>query len=809
MGYTAGEGRTHETLRERALRGASGLALAIALAAGCGSAARAADALAADASATATPAVAGTEVGEVIVHARLKEEAITQAPVVVTAVTGDALTEAGITDMTSLENLVPNIKIAPGFLLDTFNIRGIGTANANSGFEQQVGLFIDGAYYGNGHWVNGAYIDLSDVEVVEGPQGVHLGKNTIAGAVLINTKNPGDRLEGYIKGGYEFNAAERYVEAAIGGPITDTFGARLVARYSKMDGWANNYVTGQADPGIRDAFARLTLVWKPTPNFDANVKLSLDNVASNGPESLTNLLDCGGPNNTPGPYLLPEAEPGGGLGSCKRDFTISNANLLPQGGGIPRTNSMYYVPSYTMTTNLRWRQSFGELTSTTAWNKYRLKSWGNSGISTYADGVGAIPGENNNANETWSEELRYQTQFKFPVNFLLGLWYQHTDFKVYEAFGLVAPFLNGVSLSPLVPSTGPVWDTQADSISQPGESKAFFGEVQWNITPTLELDAGARASLEKKWWAHTQLFDSPFGLTAFGLTPPGSVLSGRNTTHNVSPSATLTWRPNRDFTAFASFKTGFLGGGFSTTGDVGATQTIGQFSFGPEKVIGGEAGVKFFLDDRRIQLNIDTYYYQYTALQLNTFNPTTISFYVQNAGKVIDTGVELNGVWKVGGGFTLSGEFTYNDAYYAQFVGACLATVPAYNPSGPPNQVCGPTGQNFAGSETDNAPKWSGRVAAQYTREFPGDWVLHTGAGLDFTDKYLVAQFPIQPGFVKVDAQVSIEHGHWVAAVIGQNLTNELICTEAAGRPLAADISELQCVIDRGRQVKLEATYRF
>jgi hypothetical protein len=100
-------------------------------------------------------------------------------------------------------------------------------------------------------------------------------------------------------------------------------------------------------------------------------------------------------------------------------------------------------------------------------------------------------------------------------------------------------------------------------------------------------------------------------------------------------------------------------------------------------------------------------------------------------------------------------------------------------------------------------------VAVQYQREFPGDWVMHAGAGLDFTDSYLVAQFPIQPGYVKVDAQLSVDHGHWTAALIGQNLTNEEICTEAAGRPLAADISELQCVIDRGRQVKLEATYRF
>ena len=754
--------------------------------------------------------VTGGAGDEIIVRARLRNETVSRAPLVVTAVAGAALAQAGVTDLTSLENLVPNVKITPGFLLDSMNIRGIGTASTNSGFEQQVGLFIDGAYYGNGHWVNGAYVDLDTVEIDEGPQGVHLGKNTIAGAIQITTKDPGDHFEAYVKGGYELNAAERYGEVMVSGPITDTLGARLVVRASQMDGWARNYITGQENPGLRDDYARLTFVWKPSKDFDANVKFSADNAASNGPESLGNLIGCGGPNNTPGPYILPQVglDPSGGFGSCQRVYSVSNANLLESGGGLTQTTSMLYVPAYTMTANIHWRQSFGELTSTTAWNKYTLKSWGNSGITTFADGTGAIPGINNNANETWSEELRYQTKFNLPVNFLLGLWYQHTDFKVFEAFGLVSPFLNGVNAATGA-FTGAVWDTQADSIDQPGESKAVFGEVQWKPIPTVEIDVGARESIETKSWTHDQLFVSPFGLTAFGITPVGSILSGSRTDHNFSPAVTISWRPNDDFTAFASFKTGFLGGGFSTTGDVSVGQGISQFSFGPEKVRGGEAGVKFFLANRTIQINLDGYYYRYVDLQLNTFNPTTISFYVQNAGKVFDRGVELSGRWKMGGGFTFDGQLTYNDAYYAEFLGACLATVPAYNPAGPPNQVCGPNGQNFAGTETDNAPKWVGRVALQYQHEYPGDFTLHSGVGVDFSDKYLVAQFPIQPGYAKVDAQLSIGHGHWNAAVMGLNLTNEVICVAAAGRPLGADISEIQCALDRGRQFRFEATYRY
>jgi len=397
------------------------------------------------------------------------------------------------------------------------------------------------------------------------------------------------------------------------------------------------------------------------------------------------------------------------------------------------------------------------------------------------------------------------------VNLLAGLWYQHTDFEVFQDNGLVSAALNGVSLSPSVPSTGPVWDTNRPLVKQPGESKAVFGEIQWTVVPTVELDVGVRASLEKKWWTLDQLFTSPFGQTAFGIYPAGTILHNSNTTHNVSPAATISWRPTDDLMTYASFKTGFLSGGFSDTGPYFADLGAAQYAFGAEKVVGGESGAKFFLYDRSVQINLDGYYYQYTGLQVNTFDPKTLSFHVQNAGKVISRGVEINGRWNVGGGITLAGEFTYNDSYYAQFIGSCLPNIPGYNPDGGPGQVCGPTGQNFAGTETDGAPKWSGRVSAQYTHAYAGDdWVLHTGAGVDFSARYLFAQLPVQPdAFAKLDAQVSLDHGPWTLALIGLNLTNLFQCFQVAGRTLAADISELQCGVDRGRQIRAEATYHF
>ena len=100
-------------------------------------------------------------------------------------------------------------------------------------------------------------------------------------------------------------------------------------------------------------------------------------------------------------------------------------------------------------------------------------------------------------------------------------------------------------------------------------------------------------------------------------------------------------------------------------------------------------------------------------------------------------------------------------------------------------------------------------MATDYTHKFDSGWVLRAGTGLSFTGRYLVTQYPIQPGFVKVDAQVAVDRGPWTAFLVGQNLNNQFDCTSSSGRPVAVDPSELQCVVERGREVRLELTRRF
>ena len=751
----------------------------------------------------------------IVTQARMRSEVVTETPVVLRALSGGILDSKGVTDLSGLRDLLPNVHVYPNYLTPVIYIRGIGSNGQDAGLEQQVGLFIDNVNYGAGHWVSGAYVDLDNLAVLEGPQGVYLGKNTIAGGIQIKTKDPGDEFEAYLKAGNEFEAQDLYLEGMISSPINDSLGVRLAARTSNMEGWANNVVTRERTPEQRDRFVRATIVWLPAENVEANLKLTYNDYEDNGSvASRMTLLGCG-PSNQPGLTALapgffiwpgfafgtPDATVSGGSANCGRNFDFSNA-LLPKNRQKPFAN----ITGKSITFNLKWYTGYGDFTSTSSWNDFVMDNLLVVGGTTFEDGTGAIPAIENSANETWSQEFRFQSRFdSSAVNFLAGVYFQNTDLKLKQAFALVPGLVNGNFVE------SERWSTVNHSGS-PGDSKAVFGEIQWKPFDTLAVDFGARYSIENKDFYWVNDFVAPIFTGAF--EPCCEPLLGSQSNRDFSPQVIVSWMPDDDFMFFAAYKTGFLAGGFRGTGVRAANQSVSDFEFGSEEVKGGELGAKFYLADRQAQINASVFYYRYTDLQVTTYNPETTAFSIQNAGVSINSGAQIDGVWNLVSGWTLSGNVSFLDSYYDEFLGACLPITPELCTVKVPGTGLG-TGvpqafqQDFSGDATDNAPRWSGRAALDYVHYFDNKMVLHMGAGINFFEKYRVNQFPIQPSHNKVNANISIGDGQWSLALIGVNLTNEFTCGQAAGRTLATVSSEFFCFVDRGRQVKMEAKYQF
>ena len=134
----------------------------------------------------------------VCVTARRRTERAQDVPISLTAVSGDTLEANGISDVLKLNQLVPSLQILSFNPRNTsITIRGLGAniAIVNDGIEPGVGVYVDGVLYARPAEAIFDMPDIASVEVLRGPQGTLYGKNSVAGAVNINTLTPGSTFE--------------------------------------------------------------------------------------------------------------------------------------------------------------------------------------------------------------------------------------------------------------------------------------------------------------------------------------------------------------------------------------------------------------------------------------------------------------------------------------------------------------------------------------------------------------------------------------------------------------------------------------
>ena len=129
--------------------------------------------LAADAEGAATPgAAAETRLEEVVVTAQRREENLQRAAVAVTAISGNAIQDRGVTRLSDLTQLVPALKIESGAGPYTgVSLRGVATAAVNSFADPAIAVNLDGIYLPRPTSPQGLFYDIERVEVLKGPQG--------------------------------------------------------------------------------------------------------------------------------------------------------------------------------------------------------------------------------------------------------------------------------------------------------------------------------------------------------------------------------------------------------------------------------------------------------------------------------------------------------------------------------------------------------------------------------------------------------------------------------------------------------------
>ena len=255
--------------------------------------------------------------------------------------------------------------------------------------------------------------------------------------------------------------------------------------------------------------------------------------------------------------------------------------------------------------------------------------------------------------------------------------------------------------------------------STDGKTLSAFGQFTWDITSQLELAGGVRYTEEEKdSWLTNSWVHPPLSGTV--LAPEGKMFTDKFKDDNLSPEATLTWRPTEDLTAYVGYRTGYKSGGFGiSTNLTPANITVDSIRFDSEEIEGFEGGVKARLLDGRLVITGDVYTYDYTDLQVTSFNPATTSFIISNAASATIKGAEIGLTAKPLDWLTVNAGIAYNEArfddYLAQFWKQVLPNL-TLNP-----QAVLRKGRRLAAAFRKNSPVMARTIAA-FTEKRPPRW---------------------------------------------------------------------------------------
>ena len=483
------------------------------------------------------PLIAQPMLEEVVVTARKKAESLMEAPLSVTAVSGMAMNEMGISNLIQLSTQIPSLTLGTGAQVSNIYIRGIGSG-VNRGFDQSVGLYIDGVYQSRSKQFTQSMVDLQQVEVLRGPQSILFGKNTIAGAIKVETANPdvGEEFNGSITLDYEPDQETARGTLVLSGGLTDNLAARLALRYQETDGYVDNQFRGADEINSDDTLARLTLFWEPSDAVDITTKLAYVDSSGEGMNRVNTVADptllntFGQPGNSLGltsvaGAIAAFAYPGyqESSGSAEYDSWVGNRAWYPNGTDESE------VESFQGSIAVNWEvgdYTLSSLSAYTDWDEELLHDVdfhpGNVAGNLEADDI-----------EQFSQELRLASNFDGRFNFMLGLYYEDQDGTIGTGETVVDGSLGGVfgalpanALSPSLPpgltlgdiGINSIWNGQLlAQLGIPGfegleiinsgyytqqdidnETFSAFAQVEIDLTDTITLELGGRYSDDSK-----------------------------------------------------------------------------------------------------------------------------------------------------------------------------------------------------------------------------------------------------------------------------------------------------------------------
>lgn len=546
---------------------------------------------------------AEVQLEEIVVTARQRAERIEDVPVTVQAFTATEIQAAGIerpSDFIALTPGVAQVQTAEAGDLQVV-IRGINTGRDA---EPNFALVIDGVLQTNPNALNQELNSVSQIEVLKGPQGALYGRNAVAGAMIITTRQPGESAEFDIGGGYGTDNSYK-ANVYVGGPIGDLARASFSAYTRSTDGqWENDRVpcddcvdffeeTGVStrfifdvgDSGTLDFKAKYSEIDSGAINFNASLALQEAALGSGfGP-----LWED--PNDHEFVYInnvIPQNEQSNINLSLKGDFDVGVGTLTAVAAYNEQEN--YFLTDGTSAAfflyslNPVCQQSNDLQPNSPLPPPFGPYLPSNGFVTTFFPPYGPTTCDGYQyqvRDQTDSSlELRLTSPGDQAFRWVAGLYVADIQRDVVVSQGSdnsINGFGRDFIKRPLVTTGEPnptdlLYDDTFDS-----QVYAGFGQLAYDVTDNVEVAVAVRYDREERDVDNNVPRIAPqtpgfFGSSAFinpayDADPTLTEIPSRSATFSqFQPKLSINWNVTDDFSLFTSYGYGFRSGGFNSTG---------------------------------------------------------------------------------------------------------------------------------------------------------------------------------------------------------------------------------------------------
>ncbi|MDC1513865.1 TonB-dependent receptor [Porticoccaceae bacterium] len=655
---------------------------------------------------------------EIIVTAEKREASMQDVPITISAFTGDRLEQSGVTETLDLEMVTPGLSFSTDTRAGQVFIRGVGsTTLSGPGADPSASTYIDGVYQGR---FVGSLVDILDVERVEvlkGPQGTLYGRNSTGGAIKYISKAPGRDFGGSIKtkvGNYDLRSISVMLDTPL---IQDKLLLRSTLLKKDRDGYTE-IINSTSDKGNdRDdlAAARFTLQYLPTDDVDVVLHASAVN-------------DDG---NVGAQKQFIDPDSGQFTTALMIDDPRKIASELDAAEAPLRSRQI----DVQVNLDLGW----AKLTSITAYSDgdFKLKSLDVDAteLAILRQGRPAVDGEpaidgTGGDSQALSQELTLASSGQNKLDWTVGAFYLEEETHWITGFDL--PTFSFFSSFRAINET---------------TASALFGDATYHITDKLRLNAGVRYSKETKDYAVRNESNGVVGEYAIG----------EGEWDEWTPKVGLDYSFSDDVMVYFTASKGFKSGAFNLTGGPAVD---------PEFITAFEIGAKTMWLDSRLRLNASAFSYDYTDLQVQTFDLEALAETINNAAEADIQGLEIAATALLSESFQMDIGLSFLDAEYGEFL-----RQDSFDPD---------TILNLEGNKLSQAPKFTASVGIAYSRQIEGLGNLLARLDYYYSDKKYFSELngdAFQDSYELVNARIGFESqdGAWNISFFGKNLTDELV----------------------------------